>query len=172
MLSTIHYDICLYSAGCKEKIAVDKAVFWSTVSKVNLQESRILLSKKFTPSLTFLILFVILGQNSDNRYPQNFQTPLSAVWLLFFQPVRILRKLCLNLTSNSCCQTLLKTANTAMIKWKNSMIQKFVSKCLQETRFHRFKREVQKTDVYDQIKGRYNLVEENLNFVWKNDSRH
>ena len=27
----MHYDTSLYSAGCKEKIAVDEAVFWSTI---------------------------------------------------------------------------------------------------------------------------------------------
>ena len=37
----MHYDNGLYSAGCKEKIAVDEAIFWSTVSEMNLQESRI-----------------------------------------------------------------------------------------------------------------------------------
>ena len=26
----MHYDTGLYSAGCKEKIAVDEALFWST----------------------------------------------------------------------------------------------------------------------------------------------
>ena len=30
-LCTIHYETGLYSSGCKEKIAVEKAVFWSTV---------------------------------------------------------------------------------------------------------------------------------------------
>ena len=44
----------------------------------------------------------LLRRNSDTGYPQNFQTLLSAVWLLFFQPVRILKKLCLKLTFNSC----------------------------------------------------------------------
>ena len=37
----MHYDTGLYSAGCKEKINEDKAVFWSTVSEKNLQESRV-----------------------------------------------------------------------------------------------------------------------------------
>ena len=32
------HDNSLYSAGCKEKIAVDEAVFWSTASEMNLQE--------------------------------------------------------------------------------------------------------------------------------------
>ena len=27
----MHYDTSLYSAGCKRKIAVDEAVFWSTI---------------------------------------------------------------------------------------------------------------------------------------------
>jgi len=36
----MHYDTGLYSAGCKEKINEDKAVFWSTVSEKNLQESQ------------------------------------------------------------------------------------------------------------------------------------
>ena len=35
----MHYDTGLYSAGCKEKIAVEEAVSLSTVSKINLQES-------------------------------------------------------------------------------------------------------------------------------------
>ena len=46
----MHYETGLYSAGCKEKIAVDEAVFWSTVSEMNLQES--------PSNLTFLIPFV------------------------------------------------------------------------------------------------------------------
>ena len=54
------YDTGLYSAGCKEKIAVDEAVFWSTVLEINLQGSRIILSKISTPSLTFPIPFVII----------------------------------------------------------------------------------------------------------------
>ena len=56
----MHYDTGLYSTGCKEKIAADEAEFWSTVSEMNLQGSRILLSKVSTPSLTFLVLFGIL----------------------------------------------------------------------------------------------------------------
>ena len=40
MLCTMRYDTGFYSASCKEKIAVDKAVFWSTLSEMNLQESR------------------------------------------------------------------------------------------------------------------------------------
>ena len=35
----MHYDTGLYSADWEEKIAVDKAVFWSTGSMMNLQES-------------------------------------------------------------------------------------------------------------------------------------
>ena len=66
----MHYETGLYSAECKEKVAVDKAVFCSTLSKMNLQESRILLLKISTPSQTFIIPF-------DNVNPSNFQTPLS-----------------------------------------------------------------------------------------------
>ena len=36
----MHYDTGLDSAGCKENIVEDEAVFWSTVSEINLQESR------------------------------------------------------------------------------------------------------------------------------------
>ena len=56
----MHYDTGLYSAGCKEKIAVEEAVSLSTVSKINLQESRILWSKISPPSLNFVISFVII----------------------------------------------------------------------------------------------------------------
>ena len=33
----MHYDTGLSSASCKEKIAVDEAVFYSTVSEMNFQ---------------------------------------------------------------------------------------------------------------------------------------
>ena len=56
----MHYDTGLYSADCKEKIAVDEAVFWSTVSEMNLQESTFFLSKISTPFLTFPIPFAII----------------------------------------------------------------------------------------------------------------
>ena len=74
----MHYDTGLCSSSCKEKISVDEAIFWSIVSEMNLQELRILLSEISTPSLTLshLSLFRL---NSDNVFPQNFQTPLSAV---------------------------------------------------------------------------------------------
>jgi len=39
------YDTSLYSAGCKEKIDVAEAVFWSTVSEMNLQESKFFCQK-------------------------------------------------------------------------------------------------------------------------------
>ena len=56
----MYYKTGLYSAGCKEKIAVDEVIFCSAVSEMNLQEERILLMKISTPSLTFLIAIVII----------------------------------------------------------------------------------------------------------------
>ena len=41
----MHYDTSLYSAGCKEKIDVDEAVFWRTVSEINLQAPKIFYRK-------------------------------------------------------------------------------------------------------------------------------
>ena len=79
----MHYDTGWYSAGCKETIVVDKAMFWSTVSEMNLQESRILLSEISTPSLTFYIPFFIIKGKFWQCYPQNFQTQLSAVTFFF-----------------------------------------------------------------------------------------
>ena len=38
-LCTMQYYIGLYSAGCKEKIAIDETVFWNTVSEMKLKES-------------------------------------------------------------------------------------------------------------------------------------
>ena len=58
----MHYDTGLYSADCEEKIAIDEAVFWST-SKMNLQESRNLLSKKSTPILGSRLLDSSYGFN-------------------------------------------------------------------------------------------------------------
>ena len=43
-----------------------------------IQESRIILSKISTPCLSFLIPFVIINSESDNDYPQYFQTPFSS----------------------------------------------------------------------------------------------
>ena len=54
---TMHYDTSLYSAGCKEKMDVEEAIFWSTVSKINIREPSGKYSLLF---LTFLIPFNIL----------------------------------------------------------------------------------------------------------------
>jgi len=45
LVCTMRYDVSLYSAGCKEKVNVDKAVFWSTVSEMNLQEPKFFCQK-------------------------------------------------------------------------------------------------------------------------------
>ena len=63
---------CWKFAGCKEKIAVNEVVFWSTVSEMNLQESRIPLSKVPTPSLTFLIPFVIIKDGIQTKISSEF----------------------------------------------------------------------------------------------------
>ena len=55
----MHYDTSLYSAGCKEKIDVDQAVFWSTVSKMNYKNQYSLV-ENIHSFLTFLIPFVII----------------------------------------------------------------------------------------------------------------
>ena len=68
---------------------------------VSLQESRILSSIIFTPSPSFLIPFVIIKAEFWQDILIMFK-PRLVQWLLFFQPVRILRKLCLKLTFNSC----------------------------------------------------------------------
>ena len=55
-----NYKTCLYSAGCKEVIAVTKP-YSEALFEMNLQELRILLSIISTPILTFLIPFVIFN---------------------------------------------------------------------------------------------------------------
>ena len=74
-----------------------------------------------TPCLTFIIQFVIIKTEFSK-----FINPTEQ-WLLFFQPVRIFRNMCLKLTLNqsdiSGSATKLKTANTSdiyrcMISWK------------------------------------------------------
>ena len=60
-----------------ENFAIGEAIFWSTVSKMNLQESKILLSKISILSLAFLMSIVIIKVEFWQEYPWNFQTPLS-----------------------------------------------------------------------------------------------
>ena len=84
----MHYDTGFYSADCKEKVAVDKVVFCSTLSEMKIS----------TPSQTFIIPF-------DNVNPSNFQTPL-------FSPTLTVSEANLQQLLS---QTLLKTANTSDI---------------------------------------------------------
>ena len=44
---TMHYDTGLYSAGCMEKISVEEAVFWSTVSQMNNYKSQAFFCRKY-----------------------------------------------------------------------------------------------------------------------------
>jgi len=57
------------------------------LSEMNLQESRILLSKISTHCLTFLIPFVVINVEFWQWISSEFSNPAKQ-WLLFFQPVR------------------------------------------------------------------------------------
>ena len=94
----MHHDTSLYSAGCKEKIAVDKVVFWSIVSEMNYKNQEFFCRKYPLLALPFLSHLSLLMRNYDNWYPRSFQ-PCLLQWLLFFQPVRILKKMCLKVTT-------------------------------------------------------------------------
>ena len=50
----MHYDTSVYSTSCKEKIDLEEAVFWSTVSEINLQKSKFFYRKYPLLSLPFL----------------------------------------------------------------------------------------------------------------------
>ena len=64
------------------------------------KESRIILSKISTPCLSFLIPFVIINSESDNDYPQNFQTPFSSD--LYFLTCKNIKKLTIAEWKGSC----------------------------------------------------------------------
>ena len=80
-LCTMHYYTSLYSAGCKEKIAVDKAVFWGTVSQMNLQKSRFFCRKYPLLSLPFLSHLQLLGRNFDTMNILRIFKPPFVQWL-------------------------------------------------------------------------------------------
>jgi len=68
----MHYDTSLYYTGFKEKIDVNKAIFWSTVSEINLQEPIFFCQKYPLLSYPFLFHLSLLRLNSDIQNPQNF----------------------------------------------------------------------------------------------------
>ena len=82
-LCTMHYYTSLYSAGCKEKIAVDKAVFWGTVSQMNLQKSRFFCRKYPLLSLPFLSHLQLLERNFDTMNILRIFKPPFVQWLFF-----------------------------------------------------------------------------------------
>ena len=67
----MNYDTGLYSTGCKEKIAVDEAIFWRPY-----KNQEFFYWKYPLLSLPFLSHLSLLKRNSENVYSQNFQTRL------------------------------------------------------------------------------------------------